>query len=73
MRVVRTADGGLAVGRELPGRGAWLCVRSPACLDLAGRRKAFDRALRGAIDPAAVAELRAQLAVIAHTGSEIEA
>jgi predicted RNA-binding protein YlxR (DUF448 family) len=67
--VVRTADGGLAVGRQLPGRGAWLCAGSPSCLDLACRGKAFPRALRGPIAPDAVAELAAELAASGHTGS----
>lgn len=54
MRVVRTAEGDLAEGRTLPGRGAWLCDGSQACLDLAVRRRAFTRALRAAVDEAAV-------------------
>jgi predicted RNA-binding protein YlxR (DUF448 family) len=59
--VVRTADGGLAVGRALPGRGAWLCEGEPACVDQAERRKAFSRALRGQVEGGAVAGLRARL------------
>jgi predicted RNA-binding protein YlxR (DUF448 family) len=62
VRVVRTAGGGLAVGRSLPGRGAWLCARSPSCIDLAGRRRAFARAFRAPVDPTAVSDLRRRLA-----------
>ena len=67
MRVVRTVDGALGVGRALPGRGAWLCAGTPvACLDLATRRRAWARALRAEVAPRAVAELRRTL----QSGSE---
>ncbi len=56
VRVVRTPDGGLVVGRAQPGRGAWLC-RDPACLAEAGRRRAFARALRGGVHADAVTGL----------------
>ncbi|MGI8939692.1 MAG: YlxR family protein [Iamia sp.] len=56
IRVVRTPDGGLDVGRDQPGRGAWLCPAA-ACLAEAGRRRAFARALRGQVRPEAVAGL----------------
>ena len=46
MRVIRREDGRLEVGRTLPGRGAWLCAGSVACLEAAITRKAFARALR---------------------------
>lgn len=46
VRVARDATGSLVVERRLPGRGAWLCLGSPACLDRAIARRAFDRALR---------------------------
>ncbi|HWD72378.1 MAG TPA: YlxR family protein [Actinomycetota bacterium] len=62
LRVVRTGAGDLVVGRDLPGRGAWLCVESPACVDLAQRRDGFSRALRGRVDQAAVERLQAVLA-----------
>ena len=58
MRVVRTAGGGLSVGRSLPGRGAWLCAGRPECVDLAGRRKAFAKALRAPVEAPAVEALR---------------
>ena len=60
--MVRTAEGGLAVGRQRPGRGAWLCRDSPPCVAAAARRKAFSRALRGDVEPAAVASLQSKLA-----------
>jgi len=60
--VVRTPDGGLAVGRGLPGRGAWVCAGSVACVDLAGRKQAFSRALRGRVTDAGIATLRSYLA-----------
>jgi predicted RNA-binding protein YlxR (DUF448 family) len=61
VRVVRAEDGSLASGRNRPGRGAWLCRDQPECLDLADRRKAFERALRGTIGRAAVEQLRIEL------------
>ena len=48
MRVARTAEGGLAVGRTLPGRGAWL-HRSRECLEMALQKGAFSRALRAPV------------------------
>jgi predicted RNA-binding protein YlxR (DUF448 family) len=55
-RVVRTADGGLEVGRDRPGRGAWVCP-DPACAALAARRAAWTRALRAPVRPEAAAAL----------------
>lgn len=60
VRVVRTPEGGLAVGRALPGRGAWLCP-DPACAALADRRRAWARALRGPVAPGATAVVAAAL------------
>jgi uncharacterized protein len=71
VRVVRTPDGGLAMGRDRPGRGAWLCAGSPSCLELARRRKAFERALRGAVEVAAVDDLAVQLRLTEGKGSEV--
>jgi hypothetical protein len=62
VRVIRREDGRLEVGRALPGRGAWLCAGSPACIDMAQRRRAFDRALRGPVDASSVDRLRAEAA-----------
>ncbi|MFL6204156.1 MAG: YlxR family protein [Acidimicrobiales bacterium] len=54
VRIVRCDDGTVRAGRTLPGRGAWLCAASPACLQRAARRGALSRALRGDVDGAAV-------------------
>ena len=61
VRVVRLGDGSLAVGRTLPGRGAWLCRGSPACVEVAQKRRAFERALRGPVGPGAIAGLQDDL------------
>jgi predicted RNA-binding protein YlxR (DUF448 family) len=61
VRVVRLGDGSLATGRALPGRGAWLCRDSVACVDAAQKRRAFERALRGPVDTGAVDGLRREL------------
>jgi len=61
VRVVRDAEGRVLLGRSLPGRGAWLCAGSVACLDRAARR-GLARALRGEVDPASVRALRDALA-----------
>ena len=60
--MVAVAGGGLATGRTLPGRGAWLCAGSPACVEAAKRRKAFDRALRTTVRSQAVDDLKTSLA-----------
>jgi uncharacterized protein len=48
--------------RRIPGRGAWLHP-DPRCVELAGRRRAFARALHvpGPVDPTPVGEYVAQL------------
>jgi predicted RNA-binding protein YlxR (DUF448 family) len=56
--VVRLPDGELAAGRDLSGRGAWLCAGSVPCLTEAVRRHAFDRAFRVPVGGAAVERLR---------------
>lgn len=61
VRVVRTPDGGLRVGRTHAGRGAWLCA-DPACLASARARRAFPRALRGEVRPEAIDELGVAIA-----------
>ncbi|MGN6694575.1 MAG: YlxR family protein [Aquihabitans sp.] len=62
VRIARSGDGTLAVGRTLPGRGAWLCLDSPPCLDLAVRRGGFARSFRSPVGSAAVAALRSAMA-----------
>ncbi|MGH9070176.1 MAG: YlxR family protein [Acidimicrobiales bacterium] len=64
VRIVRSRADLLEVGRCLPGRGAWLCAGSPTCVDLAERRSAFSRSLRGPVEPSAIAHLRRVLAGI---------
>ena len=59
--MVALPDGGLALGRTLPGRGAWLCRGTLACFDTAVRRHAFERALRTTVGSEALASLRATL------------
>ncbi|MGQ0434706.1 MAG: YlxR family protein [Microthrixaceae bacterium] len=49
LRLVATREGTLAIGRTLPGRGAWLCAASRPCLELAVRRNALSRALRSPV------------------------
>ena len=61
IRIIRRDDGSLAVGRTLPGRGAWLCRDSPTCLDLATRRGGLDRAFRTSIDRRRSELLRTEL------------
>jgi predicted RNA-binding protein YlxR (DUF448 family) len=58
VRVVRLGDGSLAPGRTLPGRGAWLCSDTPACVDTAQKRRTFERALRAPVDARAVDDLK---------------
>jgi predicted RNA-binding protein YlxR (DUF448 family) len=58
VRVVRYASGGAAVdltGRA-PGRGAYL-HRDRACLEIARKKKALDRALRASVSAEVWAEL----------------
>jgi len=70
VRVVRLGDGSLTPGRTLPGRGAWLCRGSTTCVDLAEKRRAFERALRGQIRAGAVDDLRRLLEVAGPAGHE---
>jgi len=71
VRVVRLGDGSLTPGRTLPGRGAWLCRNSTTCVDLAEKRRAFERALPGPIGPEAVEALRRALeGLVGPTGRE---
>lgn len=62
VRVV-AEDGQLVPGSGRPGRGAWVCRDSACCLDLAEKRRAWDRALRTAIAPGASARLGVLLGV----------
>ena len=53
IRLVRTAEGGVAVDLtgKMNGRGAYLCPEDP-CWTLAERRKAVERALSVSLDAA---------------------
>ncbi|HEX4539984.1 MAG TPA: YlxR family protein [Acidimicrobiales bacterium] len=62
VRVVRTGAGELAIGRHLPGRGAWVCAETSRCVDLAQRRDGFSRALRAPVQRLAVERLQQALA-----------
>lgn len=57
VRVVRAPDGSVTLDTtgRLPGRGAYLC-HDASCLDVAGRRRALEHALRTAM-PAGLADL----------------
>jgi predicted RNA-binding protein YlxR (DUF448 family) len=70
VRVVRRPDGSLSVGTGLPGRGAWLCRDSPGCWELAIRRKAFERALRGPVDDSQAEAVRPAMRPGVEPGSE---
>jgi len=59
-RIARHPDGSLAVGRRLPGRGAWLCAGSLPCFELAVRRRAFGKALRTTVDEQDVERVRTE-------------
>ncbi len=72
MRVIRSEDGTLVEGRTLPGRGAWLCAGSLACIDLATRRGAFSRALRGSVTEQSISSLRAEQAGRARMEAHLE-
>jgi len=61
VRVARRPDGSLTLERSAPGRGAWLCRGSVACLDEAVRRHGFERAFRAAVPGDEVRRVRAQL------------
>ncbi|MBF6557366.1 MAG: YlxR family protein [Acidimicrobiales bacterium] len=61
IRVTRTADGSLVVGRGRPGRGAWLCRDSPECVERAAKRSVFDRAFRSRVEDGEVDRLRTAL------------
>jgi predicted RNA-binding protein YlxR (DUF448 family) len=44
------------------GRGAWLCANSPRCIDLALKRRAFERAFKRELDESSLQALRAESA-----------
>jgi predicted RNA-binding protein YlxR (DUF448 family) len=62
VRVTLTPDGHAALSRSAAGRGAWLCERDGGldhdCLDVALRRRGFERAWRRSVPDTALEELR---------------
>jgi uncharacterized protein len=52
LRCVLADVGTILVDRTAPGRGAWLC--GPGCLTEPHQRRAFDRAWRTKVSPAAI-------------------
>ncbi|HEY3722440.1 MAG TPA: YlxR family protein [Acidimicrobiia bacterium] len=60
-RIARRPDGSLGIGRNEPGRGAWICTGSVACFDRAVRRKALERSLRRPVSTTDMEGLRARL------------
>ena len=72
VRVVRLTDGKVAIGRALPGRGAWLCAGSPECVTEARRRRAFERAFRGSVDAGSLESLDSSRAS-GPPGTDVEA
>src|SRR5690606_19447264 len=70
VRIARTEGGSLAVGRTLPGRGAWLCADTPSCAEAALRRGAVPRALRAVVAPEQVEAVLHRVAAASRTRSE---
>jgi len=65
VRLARAADGAVRVGRNEPGRGAWLCAASPECFDLAVKRRAINRAVRSELSDMDLEALRVRLGALA--------
>jgi predicted RNA-binding protein YlxR (DUF448 family) len=68
-RIVRSPDGTVRYDStgKAPGRGAYVCGR-PGCLELAGKRRALQRALRGT-DAAEVQQAVEAVRVTVESGS----
>lgn len=58
------------VGRQEPGRGAWVCLGAPECFEQAVKRRAFERALRVAPGTIHIEGLRARLYGAAPDGAQ---
>jgi len=63
----------LAIGRGLPGRGAWLCRSDDGCLERAVRRGAIGRALRVTTPTLDLDALRARLSAASPPGKAVSA
>jgi predicted RNA-binding protein YlxR (DUF448 family) len=48
-RLAIGADGRLMTGRQVPGRGAWVCAATSACFDRAVAKNALTHALRAPV------------------------
>ncbi len=70
VRIARGHDGRVRVGRDEPGRGAWLCADRAGCLDLAVRRRAIERALRIELSEEELTTLRVRLYGAAPEGAD---
>jgi predicted RNA-binding protein YlxR (DUF448 family) len=66
VRVARTAEGNLHIGRTLPGRGAWLCRGTlRQCSELAIRKGGFARAFRTRVASEELSALRHEIESLA--------
>ena len=73
LRVVVASDGQVIFSRVAAGRGAWLCNPPDACLELAEKRRGFDRALKAPLGAGALDAVTADVAAAATaTASEDE-
>ncbi|MHB8263578.1 MAG: YlxR family protein [Acidimicrobiales bacterium] len=57
-RIVMSEEGSIGIGASSCGRGAWLCVGSVDCVELAIRAKAFRRAFRRDVPVETVERMR---------------
>ena len=57
IRVARRPDGSVLTSRTAAGRGAWLCNPADECLQIARKRRGFDKAFRQPVSVAALDEL----------------
>ncbi|MGO9343700.1 MAG: YlxR family protein [Acidimicrobiales bacterium] len=60
-RVVAGPSGDIQIGRNLPGRGAWICRGSKKCVDRALSKGGLARALRTKLDGGQMDRLRTDL------------
>ncbi len=60
VRVTRSEQG-LAIGRDAPGRGAWVCAGSSRCIERVVRRDTLARALRHGVGAEELEDLRIRL------------
>jgi len=72
LRVVVAADGEVIFSRVAAGRGAWLCNPPDACLELAEKRRGFDRALRQQVGKGALVGLAADATTAAAAAKDDE-